>query len=1056
MKILFSLSVLLSSRVAALLVSREEYLTHTLFKDSDETSTEHGCDDCCDKEVLLKDGIEIKFFGKKYNKFWPCANGLISFNGEVPTFTPGKFPVADQPMVAAFWADVDLRTCDPNKGLRSSRCSYHHVYYDEDAEFLNAQLTARYFNSTQDFKAKVAIVQSWDGVGYYERQKGKRNTFQIVIVSDGGSNSFAALSYGQLEWTTGSASGGNDGLGGTPAQMGFDAGNKVNFEAHVNSRKDEIIEIANRDFFYSISELKICPTGNKLENDECVPISCTISADEFPIHDTQNLLSKTDQGADNPAYKKPLNVEEGDCAKFRAPEYVRDKVPSGESCPLKCVYRQDDVNKKYDTYQPKNVGDVSEEAVTSKCINATWFDTAATSCVEVGLDVAITGGFETVAVRESTQTTLQSITVKLKSKPYGKVYVLVYASCQDGVKPVVRDPPDGAETDDKIYECGNDKSKPLASIKSSGFKTFAQTLTFTSTDWDTAQQVEFEGTDNERKSDKGYENFKIYVQVDRSSESNEENCDNRGCNTTKPYGDYKKIEELDGILSDNEGLELISTTGSYETDENGKELVLSIDPGVKLDDDNTYAGQEVKCESSNKNEVAITHYRHGNDGEGGEKTAIVEGEYITFTDSTLFFFVAGQPDYTVDGDKLVQISCELKSKSAGSMLPVSVKNLDVNFPGIIVDTTQSGNFSESSSERCATDSVSKMVDGCGYLYFGEKKGQDTFTVKLATKPIKNVVIEITTDKPNLVDISSKSATFTPTNWNDPQTITLKGIPDCESCLQAEGYTDAVVHILVDPFATEDAGSGSGVGHIYGYKDCVARVVAVDPKKKATTTTTTTIPVADGNGDRRRHLSDSGTEINCFSYTSALLTGKNDAQPDESQLKLDVRIKDESTISIPILVISGTLSAAAIGGIIGGIFAVSALITFFGFLAAKKRRAEEINRKEDMKQKADQAATDIEFRVDAEMEDTGMEDLETTTSKLLGERDELIEVNKKLAEEVGESPMECATTEDQDVLIEQIKSLKGENDRLRDLQSQTAKRNPKKSKKKREGFGEQQA
>ena len=110
-------------------------------------------------------------------------------------------------------------------------------------------------------------------------------------------------------------------------------------------------------------------------------------------------------------------------------------------------------------------------------------------------------------------------------------------------------------------------------------------------------------------------------------------------------------------------------------------------------------------------------------------------------------------------------------------------------------------------------------------------------------------------------------------------------------------------------------------------------------------------------------------------------------------------------------------------------------------------------------------------------------------------------------------MECAMSEDQDVLIEQIKGLKGENDRfvstlhqdarviaisvwtrflfeplemffccsLRDLQSQTAKRkniichayvpngfssntriqnvragNPKKSKKKREGFGEQQA
>ena len=42
------------------------------------------------------------------------------------------------------------------------------------------------------------------------------------------------------------------GLGGTPAQMGFDAGNKVNFEAHVHSRTNRIIEIANRDFFYSI------------------------------------------------------------------------------------------------------------------------------------------------------------------------------------------------------------------------------------------------------------------------------------------------------------------------------------------------------------------------------------------------------------------------------------------------------------------------------------------------------------------------------------------------------------------------------------------------------------------------------------------------------------------------------------------------------------------------------------------------------------------------------------------------------------------------------------
>merc|ERR1711937_936159 len=148
------------------------------------------------------------------------------------------------------------------------------------------------------------------------------------------------------------------------------------------------------------------------------------------------------------------------------------------------------------------------------------------------------------------------------------------------------------------------------------------------------------------------------------------------------------------------------------------------------------------------------------------------------------------------------------------------------------------------------------VDGCGYLYFGEREGQDTFTVKLATKPIKNVVIEVTTDNPTLVDISPKSATFTPTNWNEPQPITLKGIPDCDTCVQDPPYTDAIVRILVDPFATEDAGSGSGVGHIYGYKDCVARVIAQSNEKTTTSTTTTPIPVANGG---RRHLSDSGTQ-----------------------------------------------------------------------------------------------------------------------------------------------------------------------------------------------------
>lgn len=115
MKILFLLSFLVASSFAALVIQREEYLQHTLFRNSRDR--EPKCDDCCDNpvrrhvvlelfskwclytprlstffprsclflefQVDLKDDIKIKFFGVQYGKFWPCSNGLISFSGKV-------------------------------------------------------------------------------------------------------------------------------------------------------------------------------------------------------------------------------------------------------------------------------------------------------------------------------------------------------------------------------------------------------------------------------------------------------------------------------------------------------------------------------------------------------------------------------------------------------------------------------------------------------------------------------------------------------------------------------------------------------------------------------------------------------------------------------------------------------------------------------------------------------------------------------------------------------------------------------------------------------------
>ena len=46
-----------------------------------------------------------------------------------------------------------------------------------------------------------------------------------------------------IEWTTGDASGGVNGLGGTPAQVGFDAGNQMDFLLIEGSFTNDIINI---------------------------------------------------------------------------------------------------------------------------------------------------------------------------------------------------------------------------------------------------------------------------------------------------------------------------------------------------------------------------------------------------------------------------------------------------------------------------------------------------------------------------------------------------------------------------------------------------------------------------------------------------------------------------------------------------------------------------------------------------------------------------------------------------------------------------------------------
>ena len=71
------------------------------------------------------------------------------------------------------------------------------------------------------------------------------NTFQCILVTDN-VQSFAIFLYadGLMQWTTADSAQGSGGVGGIPAQVGFDAGDGLNYANLPGSRTPDILNLA--------------------------------------------------------------------------------------------------------------------------------------------------------------------------------------------------------------------------------------------------------------------------------------------------------------------------------------------------------------------------------------------------------------------------------------------------------------------------------------------------------------------------------------------------------------------------------------------------------------------------------------------------------------------------------------------------------------------------------------------------------------------------------------------------------------------------------------------
>ena len=148
------------------------------------------------------------FYGTNYTSVFISNNGIVSFVQPIHTFIDSTqhFPLgADTLMIAPFYADVNS---NHDRGV---------VYY---------KITPTY----------MAVI--WDSVEYAGTDVDGWNNFELIItngtdeiVPDGNNVSFC---YRIMQWACSEASGGFSGYNGTPAFIGVNKGDGVNY-AQINT-----------------------------------------------------------------------------------------------------------------------------------------------------------------------------------------------------------------------------------------------------------------------------------------------------------------------------------------------------------------------------------------------------------------------------------------------------------------------------------------------------------------------------------------------------------------------------------------------------------------------------------------------------------------------------------------------------------------------------------------------------------------------------------------------------------------------------------------------------
>jgi len=183
--------------------------------------TDDGSSEPIDLTPVFEDGLN--FFGSTTDEIFLNANGSITFNSPRSQFTPDVITAqSNNPEITPYFGDVDTRLPNSNLGSGTTQLG------SEDGATLTPTPGGNSTGADQIYydldPQNDQVTFTWDDVGFFDQDTSKLNAFQLILTDAGGGNFDIEFRYEGINWTTGDASGGQDGLGGTPARAGWTAG----------------------------------------------------------------------------------------------------------------------------------------------------------------------------------------------------------------------------------------------------------------------------------------------------------------------------------------------------------------------------------------------------------------------------------------------------------------------------------------------------------------------------------------------------------------------------------------------------------------------------------------------------------------------------------------------------------------------------------------------------------------------------------------------------------------------------------------------------------------